>query len=385
MSWEQAPSSRRRTPAVWLVALALLVGATTTVGVGWFRARGGDALTVTGDDLDAGTTATDRTDGRRSGDLDGRVVARTDGDGPLLPDRPAMTIIAADFAGRLHMIDAATGEQRTVRVFPRRSPDELRIVGGNVVLDIARRVVMLSPDEVTEPRQLATSHRSVVTADPSSLWVYDAATRQVGGTALRVDLEDSSVLDRIDLPPLAQPLAGTNDGLVVATPGSISRVGTDGSRRLVARGEGLVSDGTNLARLDCRGDLSCGIALGTIDDPDRRVVTLRDGDVPAGLVEAPGGAFSPDGRFLALTLVRERPFGGMDQPMVAVIDVAFGTEIGRMRGSPLTLPRTPVGWSRDGAWLAVSTGSRLQLWSTEQRRAHDLDVSLSPTYAIAVW
>ena len=67
-----------------------------------------------------------------------------------------------------------------------------------------------------------------------------------------------------------------------------------------------------------------------------------------------------------------------------MIDVSLGTEVGRMGGSPLTSPRTPLGWSPDGAWLAVSTGTGLQMWSTEQRRAIDLDVRFSPTYALAV-
>lgn len=383
MSWEQAPTARRRWPSIAGIAAVLLV-AMFVVGV--LRPREpGDALTVTGpDDQQAATDLNNRVD--EIAELDGETTTRSGGTGALLPGAPAMSVVIADFAGRLEVVDMASGAHREVRVFAdplRRSPDQLHVVGDTIVLDISNRVVGLSA-EVDEPHQLGANHRSVTTADASSVWIYDEAAPRVGGSAMRVTLDGADVLDRIDLPPLAQPLGGTADGLVVETPGTLSHIGTDGTRRLIARGQGLASDGLRVARLDCLGDLSCGVAIGPLDDPDRTRVGLRRRDVAVGLFGPAGGSFSPDGRWLALALYRQRPNGGADTPMVAIIDVALGTEVGRVGGSFLTLPQTPLAWSRDSAWLAVSTGTGLRMWSTERRRAIDLDVGVSPTYALAM-
>ena len=52
---------------------------------------------------------------------------------------------------------------------------------------------------------------------------------------------------RVDLPAVAQPLAGTADGLLVRTPGTVSLIAANGGRSRVAPGQGLVSDGRRLA------------------------------------------------------------------------------------------------------------------------------------------
>jgi hypothetical protein len=383
MSWEQVPNRGRRwTPAVVVAVLIIVAGG--VVAQRWRDTS--DALVVT-DDAVAGVDLQGPGRERSGVDLDAAVTTLDDGNGALLPGAPPMTIAIADFGGAIETVDTATGRRRDHPVFAeaqRLNPQQMHVVGDSLVLDVGNRVIRVPVVAGAEPQQLATNHRSVPTSDTTSVWLYDVAAPRVGGTAVRVDLDNGSVLDRVPLPSLAQPLGGSADGLAVATPGTVSYIDVDGDARLIARGQGLVSDGRNLARLDCLGNMSCGVALGTIDDPDRTRVTLREGDVPVGVFGPAGGAFSPDGRWLALPLYRQLPSGGFDQPMVAVIDVALGTEAGRMGGSPLTSPRTPLGWSPDSAWLAVSTGTGLQLWNTEQRRATDLDVRFSPTYALAV-
>jgi hypothetical protein len=385
MSWEQAPERGRRwTPAA--VVLALVLVASAVVGGQRLRDRS-DGLTVTAPGTDTtGAGVGGRIGERETIEMDATVTAGDDS-GALLPGAPPMTIAIADFGGRIETVETATGRRRDHLVFaePQRlHPQQMHVVGDSLVLDVGNRVIRLPEAEGAEPQQLATNHRSVSTTDATSVWIHDVAAPRVGGAALRVDLGGGSVLDRVPLPALAQPLGGTAAGLVVSTPGTISYISNDGNARLLARGQGLVSDGINLARLDCLGNMSCGVVVGTVEDPDQTRVTLREGDVPVGAFGPAGGAFSPDGRWLALPLYRQLPSGGFDQPMVAVIDVQLGTEAGRMGGSPLTSPRTPLGWSPDSKWLAVSTGTGLQMWGTEPRRAIDLDVRFSPTYALAV-
>lgn len=300
-------------------------------------------------------------------------------------DAPDLTVVIADFSSRLQLIDLAAGTRRNIPVFTggTRRPDAMQIVGDSVILDAGGRVLRYAAGREGAPQELAGNHRSIPTVDPAAVWIRDDQAVAVGGVASRVGF-DGVVTDRIPLPALAEPLAGTADGLVVRTPGTVSRIDVDGSHHLVARGQALASDGTNVARLECAADLSCGVTVGTVEQPDRIRVTLRPGDVPVGLYDAPQGRFSPDGRWLALPVHRELPNLQAERSSVAVIDVALGTEIDRIPGSALTAPVTPFAWSPDSRWLGVSSGTRLHLWSVERGRAAELDLRVPPTFAVAL-
>jgi len=381
VSWEAPPEPRRRWTAVaGVVALVVAV----TIAVAMARPRSGPSdLVVDGMDDAVGTDLDDSVaaDGLLRAPLD---PAETPSGAPMA-DAPELTAVIADFGSRLQLIDLATGARRNVPVFAdgtRLRPEALQIVGDSIIFDAAGRVVRLVEGNEGAPQQLARNHRSIPTADTASVWVYDQLTANIGGVASRVGF-DGTVEDRIELPALAQPLAGTSEGLVVGTPGTVSTIGNDGDRRLIARGQALASDGTNLARLDCLGDLSCSVAIGTLDEPDRARVTLQPGDLPVGMFEVPEARFSPDGRWLALPVYRELDNLRIERSSVVVIDTELGTEVERVPGSTLTAPTTPFAWSPDSAWLAVSSGTGLLLWN-EDLGVRELALRAPPTYAITL-
>ena len=383
MSWEAPPEPRRRwTAAVGVIAVMVAVTAATAV----LRPGGGPAdLRVDGGAADpAGTDLDGSGDGLLRSPLDPAELPTGD---PPLPDAPGLTIVIADFGSRLQLIEVSTGARRTVPVFAdgsRFRPDALQVVGDDIIFDAARRVVRLIEGDEGAPQQLARNHRSIPTDDATSVWVYDHLTANIGGVVSRVGF-DGTVHDRIDLPALAQPIAGTADELIVSTPGTITRIDAESGRRhQIARGQALASNGTRVARLDCLGDLSCGVVIGTVDEPDQVRVTLQAGDLPVGLFDVPQARFSPDGRWLALPVYRELDNEQLDRSHVAVIDVTLGTEVDRVPGSTLTTPTTPFAWSPDSRWLAVSTGTRVILWSTEREAATELALRLPPTFAVAL-
>lgn len=382
MSWEAPPEPGRR----WTVA-AGVVAVVLAVTVAAVMVRPGAVPSELAVDAADGAVGTDldgdgAADGLRRAPLE---PAATPSGGAPEGGMPELTVVIADFGSRVQLVELATGAQRTVPVFvdgTRQRPDALQIVGDSIVLDAAGRVIRLVEGDEGAPQQLARNHRSIPTEDATSVWVFDQLAANIGGVATRVGF-DGTVADRIELPALARPLAGTAEGLVIRTPGTVSLIDSDGDRHLVARGQALASDGTHLARLDCLGDLSCGIVVGTLDQPDQARVTLQPGDIPVGLFDEPQAAFAPGGGYLALPVYREVGNNRIDRSSIVVIDTALGTVVDRVPGSTLTAPTTPFAWSPDGTWLAVSSGTRLLLWN-DDHGARELALRLPPTYAVAV-
>lgn len=383
MSWEGASEPRRRgSTAVVAAVIAVVVVAAIVV------TRPGDdpapPLTVGPSEPTGAEVAVDDDPLGTSRPAPSESMRRTvevDGDGPLVPAAPDVEIVAADFVSRLQLIDLATGDITALEVFAggrRTRPDGLQRIGDAMVLDVGGDVVRVD-EERGSPIIVARGHRSIPTTDDASVWVYDGEPMVSGGTASRVDF-DGQIRQRVDLPAVAQPLAGTADGLLVRTPGTVSLIAADGGRSRVAPGQGLVSDGRRLAWLDCTQDLRCFVVAGTVDDPDQVRVELDSEDLPVGL-DAAGGAFSPDGRWLALPLLRREQHFAAERREIAIIDLTIGAQARRVAGSPLVSP-APVAWSGDSRWLAISSGSGLRLWSARTNQVAELDVDLWPTYAL---
>ncbi|CAN5908235.1 hypothetical protein BH23ACT10_BH23ACT10_28710 [soil metagenome] len=385
MSWEgPRPRRDRRTLVGALVVAALvLVGA---VALGGARDRG-VALPITTTE-DAPDTAASRPTGTMAPPTEIAPVetARSvRGGGPLLADTTGFTIVVADFASRLQMVDVSSGAVETIVLFTEGSASRaatLQAIGDDLVLDTTSGVVVRLREGQQRPVVLARNHRSVTTTAVASVWVHDGTAFGAGGIATRIDL-DGTELDRIELPALARPLAGTADGLIVATPDTISLIDGDGTRQSVTRGQALASDGRRVATLQCDGDLSCNVVAGPIDDPDRVSIPLGPGEVPTGLFNVSRGRFSPDGRWLALPVHTPRRGGGLAKSRVVVYDLVLGIEAFNSRGSSLTQPDTPLAWSPNSRWLIVSTGIGLVAWELESLDVTELNVRLSPTYAIA--
>lgn len=311
------------------------------------------------------------------------TTTQAPGSGPLLPGSPAgLTIIAADDNG-LYLLDTDAGSLRRITVrhpAPASLSETLFVVGDDIVVDADNNVVVL-PRTSVRPTRIAAGHRAVPTVDDGAVWVFDSVTPFVTGTASRIGL-DGTVLNQVQLPAIAEPLVGNADGLVVGTPGAVTFVAADGQRRLLARGMAVASDGRRLAWLQCADDLSCAVNIGTVDDPNQVRTALDPAVLPAGFFGLPTGAFSPDGRWLALPLYKSSR--GLGDATVSVIDTTTGTEAYRAKGSARTPFNTPLAWSPDSRWLIFVSESDLRAWRAGQRQATTIDVGLPGIRALAV-
>jgi hypothetical protein len=316
------------------------------------------------------------------------------GNGPLLPGAPELTIVAADGTG-LRLLDTDTGDLRRIEIrrpAPASLSSALFVVDGGLVVDADNDVVFV-PRNSARPTRIAAGHRAVSTADDSSVWVYDAFTPYIAGTASRVDL-DGTVRDQIAIPAVVEPVFGTADGLLVSAPGAVTLMSVDGQRRRIAQGMAVATDGVRLAWLQCAEDLSCAINIGTIDEPVQARTQLGPSVLPAGYFGLPSGtrrharmraSFSPDGRWLALPLHENRGGQGLDNvTTVAVIDTTTGAEARRLEGSSLSPFSSPLAWSPDGAWLVYVSGRDVNAWRAADGRTVTIDADLAPVRALAV-
>lgn len=285
------------------------------------------------------------------------VTDEASGAGNLLPDPDAdLTIVAAD-GDELLLLDTASGDRRRVEVAPVVLDDVIAVIGDDLVVEAGDDVVRVAEGQV-RPVRLADDHLLVPTVADDAVWVHSGETRYAAGTATLLGL-DGRVRDRVGLPAVALPLAGTGDRLVVDTPAGVAVVDGDGGR-IVARGTALATDGERLAWLDCGGGLSCAIVIGSVDDPARVRTTLDAADLPGGFAGLPIGAFSPDGRWLAFPRYRTDERGRLARVVLSVLDTATGAEVFRTDGTPARPRGTPLAWSPDSRWLVfVSSGSIL--------------------------
>lgn len=385
MSWEQPPARASSRRFVLPVVAILAVIAVAAVAVTALRSRPAATLSVgptpppadTAADVDPADFAQERLP---------TVATTTEepGSGPLLPGAGELTVIAADDSG-LQVLDVATGDlERFELPRPGRSSlsGTLFTVGRNVVIDLDADVVVV-PERGRRPVRIAADHRAIPTVDDDAVWVFDNFAPYARGTASQVTT-DGDVLSHIDLPAVAVPLVGTDDGLVVSVPGAISVATGDGERRLVARGMAVATDGERLAWLECQDDLSCAVNLGTVDDPDQVRSELDTAVLPAGFYGLPTGTFSPDGRYLALPLYRSRNSRGLEDVAVSVIDTTTGAEAFHAEGSTITPFETPLAWSPDGRWLVFVSGGDVRAWDATSGETTTLRADLRSVRALAV-
>jgi hypothetical protein len=259
-------------------------------------------------------------------------------------------------------------------------PMDATRVGVDTMIEVGDRIIMDANDAVVavDPRTrivtIVLEGRRVVPATSTTVWLVDDF-RGVTATATRFDprqIDDSDMYLTVRLPAMAHAVAGSRDHLVVALPEQTITISTDGTSQHVAPGPAVASDGRRLAWLRCDRTRACRMVIGTVDDPNR--TTTRGASVE--LPEDPAllnGAFSPDGRLLAVAVepgVTER--AGARGGQVLIIDVADGTLRQRiaLQGRP---GYAPVAWSADGRWLAVGTGRTILMWSPDEDAVIPLD------------
>lgn len=80
-------------------------------------------------------------------------------------------------------------------------------------------------------------------------------------------------------------------------------------------------------------------------------------------------------------MYRRQRNSAAEEHEIAIIDLTLGAQALRVRGSTLVSP-TPIAWSPDSRWLAISNGSGLRVWSAARNEAVEVGVRLWPTYAL---
>lgn len=381
MSWEEPPRRDARSRKVVVTAAVAAVVTVTALGI--IAVRGGPpaSLTVGPTERPGAVAPADPGDftAERLDPID--VTSETAGTGSLLPDTPRDLRIVAVDGSELLLIDTGSGARRRVRVAPVTLAGVVSVVGDSVVVNAGSDVVRVTDGEL-RPVRLAEDHLVVPTVADDAVWVFSGETPYADGTATLLGL-DGRVRDRVALPAVALPLTGTAERLLVNTPGAVTAV-DGGGGEIVARGTALATDGTRLAWLDCDGGLSCAIVMGTVDDPEQVHTTLDAADLPAGFAGLPVGAFSPDGRWLALPRYRTEGRGRLQQVVVTVVDTTTGAEVFRADGAAVRPYGTPLAWSPDSRWLVFVSGRRLQAWPAGGDEAHSIPGDASAVEALAI-
>lgn len=392
MTWEQLPrrSSSRRWAAVTAAIAAIVLVVIAVTGREGLGARSAETIPV-GTNLPApresaaSVPPVDPTNFEPRPLRPVEVWTRPRVGTALLPDAPELAIVATDHLG-VWIADVPTGHVERLRLPQGGIPATaggLWLSAHDIVFDTTSTVLRLSDGE-RGLETFATGHRLIATVDSEAVWVFDERGRRSGGTASRVSL-DGDVLQQVSIPAVATPLVGTSSHLLVDASGAISRIADDGTRSLIARGEAVASNGAQLAWLQCGGDLSCAVVLGTVDAPDGVRVALEPGRRPlAGLSGRPVAEFSPDGRWLALPLFDASATGDQAMITVALIDVATGVEIHRAAGARANPFESPLAWSPDSRWLIFASDSGIDAWRAGSRETTTLDLGFSVARDLAV-
>lgn len=315
------------------------------------------------------------------------VTSEVTGRGGLLPDAADLTLVAGR-RDHLGLVNLATGDIRHVRL-PRsaQSPpglDAMFTRGSDLIVNHHGAVLRIAGGG-DRPVLIAEGQRAVPTyGDDDALWLNDGLSSAVASTAMRV-APDGTVLERVELPAIARPVAGTADGLVVSAPGGISVINADGASEITPAGELVATDGERIAWIDCESGVRCLVMLGTVDDPDQTRIPLDPEDVPAGYFGLPTGAYSPDGRWLAFPLYRVNASGTLERPRITVVDTATGAEVFGVQGPYIqAYSALPLAWSPNSRWLFVASRDGMTTWDAGTQESATLDVDIEPPRGLAV-
>ena len=385
MTWEQPREAGEPRRLVW--PTAVLAGAVIVGAIMLTRADGTGTLAI-------GPTAAASPTARAAPSVDPSDFAPTPlgplreatelaGDRPPLPGAPDVTLVTTSDQ-EVRTIDLATGDSRRTGLLSEGpyaiDPWTLFAVGDRIVSHADNHVVTMTAPGMRLVR-LARDHYALPTFDDAAVWVLESSSRPIA-VQLRLD---GAIADRIALPPIAQPQAGIGTGVLLSTPSGIHIASGDEIRRITASGQLVaVSADRRLAWLDCAPDLSCQIVMGTLDEPEQVRVPIARSEVPAGF-GIPLGRFSPDGRQLAVPLLRLDTSPAREQTTIAIVDTATGAETFRIPApSAQAFDGTPLAWSSDSRLLFVGLGTSLSVWSSDTNAVNQLDASSSRIRGLVV-
>jgi len=306
------------------------------------------------------------------------------GPSPVLPNTSATAILVATNTD-LYLIDLVDGSSRSFRLpdaLITDGPVSMFLVGDTVIISGYDVVILLSGDDLRSTR-IASPHYALQTIADSSVWLLATGQSNSTRTALRVDL-DGKIRDRVVVPAVIEPTAGTADLLVASTPGGLNLLTGDGvnsqtlSGRMIAVGDG------RLARVECTADPTCHVVVGTFENPDQVWAQFATNEVP-GSAGSLAGQFSPNGRWLALPLYPVDARGAHGLVTISIIDTVNGVEVGREESnSTRSFFVGHMAWTPDSRWLVLSTNNGLKAWHAGQRRTVILDVNIPDVGGVVV-
>jgi hypothetical protein len=220
-------------------------------------------------------------------------------------------------------------------------------------------------------------------AHPERVWVVDLDSRSTVGAVREVTVAGETTVHARRPPGRQVPLGAVNDGLLLEDGNGVD-VWDPVSGRVVRHlraGTGIVGAATGDVVTSCYTVWCGSLRLTDVDTGAVRLVRA-----PAGLTFEPWyGAFSPDGKLLALP-VREP--GPLTAPRrLALIDIARG-RIAVIDGSRVPAGYTLVAWTASGSHVFLTGGDRsahrvIVGYRVGTRLAHVLDVRVGDFYDVA--
>lgn len=291
--------------------------------------------------------------------------------GALLPE-PTGTVLVAAGGRNVTVVDVDSGVVRTIRTDRSDDPYTGDIYGlaasGAGVLAVGPEggfTVPLRAGDV--PVTLPHAEVSAVLGSdrPGHFWlvIYNG-----NGTELREVGSNGEETGRIvdDLPPFAEPVVVADRGLVVPLLGSLTLYDPDdGTARALGHGSAIAAHGDVLARLACEA-LRCRLHLDDLAGGAGGVVA----DPPGATFQPyPFGAFSPDGRWLAVSVGETSALAGVGR--LALVEVAT-RRVALADEAPLYGAPPSVAFSADSRWVFLVSGSG-------RLRAHRLETGEAVT------
>jgi hypothetical protein len=287
---EPAPRPPRR----WPQAALLLAAVAVVVGVGMFD-DGSDETSLPTTTTTTSTIERTTTTRRVHRVTTTEVVPHTEpGDGPLLPDAAGTHVVLVRDAGRVDVVDLATGSTCVTTTGDRETwmPNGGTASAGAVALQTSSGLVTVDAGcAVAGPLPVPWSDAYPSGRTDDAIWMMTDDGTTLTGIGL-----DGAPRQTIDLPPNGGAwISGAGQRLVVAAAGSITLVDpATGSRRDLGTGTPVAATADAIAVLRCPR-LTCALSLVDLDTGRRRLLA-------AGVLGSTNmGALSADGRHLAVT------------------------------------------------------------------------------------
>ncbi|MEX2623010.1 MAG: hypothetical protein WD651_04735 [Acidimicrobiia bacterium] len=250
---------------------------------------------------------------------------------------------------------------------------------------IGPAVFVIDPDRPEQPTLLDEAWFFVPSTHEERVWLAildDASPDTVRALAAvrEVTLDGTATIADVRPPDGSWPVGAVADGLMFQSDTDLA-LWDPVSRSLVDSFPGPFPVATWNNRL-----VTCAacdeVHLIDLDTGQSRTIDIPE-DV--GAVDGYGGAFSPDGRYVAVPAARLNDGVTSNSPVGVVIidfDLATTTFVPGTRQSSWDYPR--VAWNSDGEWLFFSNGDQLLAYRPGDDSARTVAVELDgPYYGLA--